>query len=90
MGTEISWIAVKGLSSDEVMNALDFEPAPDGERRPKASLRDMGDGWTVVLTSHFGFPTPDRMKALSRGGSRHRLFRRRSSDVQRRQRLQRR
>ena len=64
----VSWIAVKGAGAASALETLGFVKARDGEKNPKASFTTLANGWTIICTLDFGFPTPERMKALSQGG----------------------
>ncbi len=69
MGMSISWIGIRGLAQEQIMDVLGLTQAPSDAKRPKASLWSMPNGWTVVLTADFSYPTPERMAALSAEGT---------------------
>ncbi len=78
MGYSLSWLAVKGLTKDAVLNTLGLVEAPGDDEQneegvyPPAfdhSLAELPSGWIVILTKDFGYPTPKRMAAVSVGGT---------------------
>jgi hypothetical protein len=64
----VGWTAVEGMEQGRVLEALGLVEAPDA-RKPKASICILPNGWSVLLTIDFGFPTPDRMALLSANGT---------------------
>ena len=68
MGMVAGWIAVKGMGRDRILDAVGLVEAP-GAPKPKASIHDLPNGWSVLVTTDFGFPTPERMSLLSVGGA---------------------
>jgi hypothetical protein len=67
MNISISWIAIKGIETGDVLQALGLKLAADRDRRSREYVHVM-DGWTIVLSMDFNFPTPERMAAVSAGG----------------------
>jgi hypothetical protein len=61
------WIAVRGMGRDRILEAVGFVEAP-GATKTKASICDLPNGWSVLFTTDFNFPTPERMALLSAGG----------------------
>jgi hypothetical protein len=51
-----------------VLQAAGLVEAADAPR-PKGSLFSLPSGWSFLFTLEFGFPTPDRMAALSAEGT---------------------
>src|SRR5215469_6831546 len=68
MGMVAGWIAVRGMERGRILEALGFVEAPDASR-PKAGIGDLPNGWSVLFTTDFRFPTPERMALLSAEGS---------------------
>jgi hypothetical protein len=64
----VGWIAVEGMARDGMLEALGLVEAPDAPK-PKASICSLPNGWSVLLTLDFGFPTPERMALLSAEGT---------------------
>jgi hypothetical protein len=64
----VGWIAVEGMEQGRILEALSLVPAPDA-RKPKASICTLPNGWSVLFTVDFGFPTPERMAVLSADGA---------------------
>lgn len=60
----VGWIAIKGMDRGRLLEGLGLVESP-GAARPKASICDLPNGWTILLTVDFGFPTPERMALLS-------------------------
>ena len=67
MGAPVGWIAVQGLDRDRILGVTDLVEVQPGKRL-KASMWSQSNGWTIVLTVDFDFPTPERMAALSAEG----------------------
>lgn len=67
MSAPVGWIGVQGMDRDNILEAADLVEAPSG-KRPKATMWSQPNGWTFVLAVDFGFPTPERMAALSAEG----------------------
>lgn len=68
MGTVVGWIAVEGTPKDQVAEVLGLVAASD-ESKAKAGICAIANGWVIVFTTDFGFPTPGRMALLSADGS---------------------
>lgn len=68
MSAPVGWIGVSGMDRERVLEAAGLEAAP-GARKPKATLWSLPNGWTFLFTLDFGFPTPERMAALSAEGT---------------------
>jgi hypothetical protein len=68
MGMVTGWIAVRGMERRRMLEALGLEEAP-GAPKPKASICDLPNGWSVLFTSDFRFPTPERLALLSAEGT---------------------
>lgn len=68
MGGAVGWIAIKGMGQDDIVKVVGMMPAPDAPK-PQASICRLPSGWTLLFTLDFGFPTPERMAALSADGS---------------------
>jgi hypothetical protein len=64
----VGWIAVEGMDHDRILDTLGLVPAPDAPK-PKASICDLPNGWSVLFTVDFGFPTPERLALLSAEGT---------------------
>ena len=69
MGVSVSWIGVQGMDRECILDALGLMAAPSRAKRPKSSHWSLPNGWTFLLTSDFGYPTPKRMAALSAEGT---------------------
>jgi len=68
MGAAAGWIAAEGMDRGRMLEALDLVEAPDAPR-PKASLCTLPNGWSILFTVDFGFPTPERMGLMSADGA---------------------
>jgi len=55
------------MERDRILDALRFVEAP-GATKPKASICDLPNGWSVLFATDFNFPTPERMALLSADG----------------------
>lgn len=69
MGLAASWIAVRGLSREEVCSRLE---AVDTRRQcddltTNLALAELSNGWTIIRSRQFDFPTPKRLSNLSQG-----------------------
>ncbi len=62
------WIAIKGMDRARILEALSLVEAPDAPK-PKASIFTLPNGWSVLFTVDFSFPSPERMALLSAEGS---------------------
>lgn len=53
MGYSLSWIATRGISSDQVQRHLGLRATSDGEPIPKSSCTaaELGSGWHIVFLS---------------------------------------
>jgi hypothetical protein len=67
MSAPVGWIGVQGMDRDRILDATSLIEASPGKRM-KATIWSLPNGWTFILTFDFGFPTPERMAALSAGG----------------------
>jgi hypothetical protein len=67
MSAPVGWIGIQGMDRDGILEATGLVEAQPGKRL-KASMWSLPNGWTIVLTVDFGFPTPERMAALSAEG----------------------
>jgi hypothetical protein len=68
MNTAVSWIAVRGMDKAAILAALGLVEVAEDDRRARQSVATLPSGWVLVFTVDFGFPTPERMRALSAGG----------------------
>jgi hypothetical protein len=68
MAGEVGWIAIRGMPEERVAEVLGLVAAPDAPK-PKASLCSLPNGWRILFTLDFGFPTPERMTLLSAEGT---------------------
>lgn len=68
MSRAVGWIAIQGMSEERVAERLDLVPAP-GAAKPRARIGALPNGWTILFTVDFGFPTPERMALLSAEGT---------------------
>src|SRR5262245_8833849 len=68
MGVVAGWIAVQGMERARLLEALGLVEAPDA-RKPKGSICVLPNGWNILFTVDFGFPTPERMALLSAEGT---------------------
>jgi hypothetical protein len=68
MGTVVGWIAVKDTPEKQVVEMLGLVATPDG-RKATATICGIANGWVIVFTTDFGFPTPERMALVSGDGS---------------------
>lgn len=69
MGLAASWIAIRGASREEICRRLD---AVDTRRQcddltTKLALAELANGWTIIRSRQFDFPTPKRLSDLSQG-----------------------
>jgi hypothetical protein len=62
------WIAVEGMDCARMLEALGLVEAPYA-RKPKASICTLPNGWSILFTVDFGYPTPERMVLLSANGT---------------------
>lgn len=67
MGQAVGWVGIKGMGHWDILNVLNLVESP-GDPKAHASICAMPNGWTIVLTSDFGYPTPERMAAVSANG----------------------
>ena len=69
MGLAASWIAIRGLSREEVCRRLDAVDTrrPCDDLTTKLALAELANGWIVVRSRQFDFPTPKRLSILSQG-----------------------
>lgn len=68
MSRVVGWIAVQGMSEERVAELLGLVAAPEAPK-PKASICRLANGWTILFTTDFNFPTPQRMALLSADGT---------------------
>ena len=68
MSVVVGWIAIQGMERGRILEVLSFVEAPDAPR-PKAGICGLPNRWSVVLTTDFAFPTPERMALLSAEGT---------------------
>lgn len=68
MSVVVGWIAVESTDRDHMLEALGLVEAPDA-RKPTASICTLPNGWSILFTVDFAFPTPERMALLSEGGA---------------------
>jgi hypothetical protein len=68
MGMAAGWIAVKRMDRHRILEAVGLVETP-GASRPKASIGESPNGWIVLSTTDFDFPTPERLALLSAEGS---------------------
>lgn len=64
----VGWIAVDGMAASRILETLGLVEAPDAPK-PKASICTLPNGWSILFTVDFGFPTPERMALLSAEGA---------------------
>ena len=67
MSAPVGWIGVQGLDRQRILEATGLEEALPGKRL-KALTWSLPNGWAFLMTFDFGFPTPERMAALSAEG----------------------
>src|SRR5437870_3992744 len=68
MGISVGWIGIEGMDRPDILSAVSLTEAPVGKEHVRANIWSLPTGWTILLTADFGFPTPERMSALSAGG----------------------
>jgi hypothetical protein len=55
------------MRPDRIVDALGLMEAPDATK-PTASICSLPNGWSILFTIDFDFPTPERMALLSADG----------------------
>jgi hypothetical protein len=68
MSRVVGWIAIQGMSEQDVAEALGLVAAPDAPKA-RATICTLPNGWRVLFTIDFDFPTPARMALLSAAGA---------------------
>src|ERR1700712_2513358 len=69
MGLSVSWIGIRGLSREDILERLevvDTGRLVDGDSADLA-LAELKTGWTVIRCQDFDFPTPKLLAKLSQG-----------------------
>jgi hypothetical protein len=67
MGQAISWMGIRGLSREEICKRLDAVDTgnPCDEHEAKLALAELANGWTIIRSKQFDYPSPKRLKTLS-------------------------
>jgi hypothetical protein len=71
MSISISWVAVKGVSKDAVLEALglvDSGDVEDPDDLPECAWTELPGGWQIVAATEFDCAEPEYLAALSAGG----------------------
>jgi len=68
MSRVVGWIAIQGMPEDRVAELLGLVAASEASKL-RASICSLSNGWSVLFTFDFGFPTPERMALLSAPGT---------------------
>ena len=68
MSRVVGWIAIQGMSEEDVAEALGLVAGPDAAKAG-ASICMLPNGWRLLFTVEFDFPTPERMALLSAAGT---------------------
>lgn len=61
MGFSLSWLAVKGKSSQAIRDELGFRPTGEKEKIPESDLSavEMPNGWYLIVSNHTEQVVPD-------------------------------
>jgi hypothetical protein len=68
MSRVVGWIAIQGMSEEGVAEALGLAAAPDAPKA-RVTICTLANGWRVLFTVDFDYPTPERMALLSTAGA---------------------
>jgi hypothetical protein len=73
MGLSCSWIAIKGASQADLLDAIGMETSDQkvipGEQSTKFSFHSFPNGWSVLFSEDFDWGDHERVRDLSRFGS---------------------
>lgn len=68
MSRVVGWMAIQGMSEERIVELLGLVAAPK-DAKSTARIATLPNGWSILFTRDFDFPTPERMALLSAEGT---------------------